>query len=181
MAQNKRTLLEVMTKTIVIHTITYFLVGLVAYFIFDYSTRFSDPALASLMRPTNHPLVQAGIIFQPIRGILFGYIFYRLQNVFFNDEKGYWTLWFTLIVVGIISTFGTAPGSIEGLIYTQMKLSGMWQGLSEVLLQSFLLSYLTWYWVNYPEKKWMGRAFFATFVVALLIPALGLVASLTAL
>jgi len=180
MMQNKKSIQDVITKTVVVHTVTYFLVGLTSYFVFDYSTQFVDPALVSLMRPTNDPLVQAGILFQPLRGIIFGFVFYRLQSVFFEKEKGYLNIWLTLIIVGIFSTFGTAPGSIEGLIYTKMNITGMWQGLSEVLLQSFLLSYLAWYWINHPEKKWLGRVLTTIFVVSLLIPILGLVASLAA-
>ena len=180
MLQIKKSFQDVSIKTAVVHTVTYFLVGLIAYFMFDYSAQFADPAFASLMRPTNDPLVQAGILFQPIRGILFGFVFYRLQNVLFDKEKGYLNMWFALIIVGIFSTFGTAPGSIEGLIYTKVELSGMWKGLSEVLLQSFLLSYLTWYWINHPEKKWLGRVLVTIFVISLLIPVLGLFASLAA-
>ena len=180
MIQSKYSFQDITIKTTIVHTITYFLVGLVAYFAFDYSTQFADPALASLMRPTNDPLVQAGILFQPIRGILFGLVFYQLQSVFFDKEKGYLNMWFILIIVGIFSTFGTAPGSIEGLIYTKVEFSGMWKGLSEVLLQSFLLSYVTWYWINHPKNKWLGRVFVTIFIVSLLIPALGLFASLTA-
>ncbi|MBT3392091.1 MAG: hypothetical protein HN413_16960 [Chloroflexi bacterium] len=179
MDSQKRTLREITTKTIIIHTITYFAVGLVAYSLFDYTTQFADPALKSLMRPTDDPLVQAGVLLQPIRGLLFGLIFYRLQKAFFQSEKGYLNIWLILVVVGIFSTFGTAPGSIEGLIYTKAKFAGMWMGLSEVLLQSFLLAYLTWYWVKHPEKKWLGRVFVTIFVVALLLPALGLLAALT--
>lgn len=180
MFQSKKSVRDIITKTVVVHTITYFLVGLIAYFVFNYSTQFADPALTSLMRPTNDPLVQAGILFQPIRGILFGIVFYRLQSVFFDKEKGYLNMWLALIIVGIFSTFSTAPGSIEGLIYTKANFPGMWKGLSEVLLQSFLLSYLTWYWVNHPEKKWLGRVLIALFVVALFIPAAGLLARLIA-
>ena len=71
-------------KTTVVHTATYFLVGLIAFSLFDYSARFADPALRFLMRQTNDPLVQAGILFQPIRGILFGLVYYLLRDVSFR-------------------------------------------------------------------------------------------------
>jgi hypothetical protein len=83
-----------------------------------------------------------------------------------------------LPMVGILSTFGTAPGSIEGLIYTKASFTGLWGGGIEVLLQSLLLSVLTCYWVNHPEKKWLNWVLGILFFLALILPALGLLARL---
>jgi hypothetical protein len=71
-------------KTKIVHTVTYFIVGLIAYSLFDYSASFADPALSSLIRPTNDPLVQRGVLFQLIRGILLGLVFYLLRDVLFQ-------------------------------------------------------------------------------------------------
>jgi hypothetical protein len=163
-------------KTVIVHTVTYFIVGLIAYSLFDYSSSFADPALSSLMRPTTDPIVQAGVLFQPIRGILFGLVFYLLRDVLFQKQYGWLITWITLVVIGIYSTFGTAPGSIEGLIYTKTSFDSLWGGGFEVWTQSFLLSVLTFYWVNYPEKKWLNWLFGVLFFVALVLPALGLLA-----
>jgi hypothetical protein len=167
---------EIVSKTTVIHTLTYFVVGLIAFSLFDYSERFADPALSSLMRSTDDPLVQAGVLFQPIRGILFGLVFYLLREVVFRQKNGWLIIWITLVVVGMISTFGTAPGSIEGLIYTKAAYEGLWGGQIEVLSQSFLFSVLTWYWVNHPEKRWLSWVFGIACFIALALPALGLLA-----
>jgi hypothetical protein len=166
----------VVLKTTVVHTLTYFIVGLIAFSLFDYSERFADPALSSLMRPTDDPLVQAGVLFQPIRGILFGLVFYLLRDVLFRQKYGWLIMWFTLITLGMISTFGTAPGSIEGLIYTKAVYEGLWGGQIEVMSQSLLLSVLTYYWVNHPGKKWLSWLFGILFFIALILPALGLLA-----
>ena len=50
-------------------------------------------------------------------------------------------------------------------------------GLPEVLLQSFLLSAIVYYWVNHPEKRWLTWLMIALFVVVMLLPILGLFAS----
>jgi hypothetical protein len=170
------TLWEIISKTTVIHTLTYFVVGLIAFSLFDYSERFADPALSSLMRQTDDPLVQAGVLFQPIRGVLFGLVFYLLRDVLFPRKYGWLVIWITLVVIGMISTFGTAPGSIEGLIYTKAAYEGLWGGQIEVLSQSFLFSILTWYWVNHTEKRWLNWVFGIVFFIALALPALGLLA-----
>jgi len=78
MNQKKLTLWGIVAKTTVIHTLTYFAIGLIAFALFNYSARFADPALSSFMRGADDPLVQAGVLFQPIRGALFGFVFYLL-------------------------------------------------------------------------------------------------------
>jgi len=170
------TLWGIVARTTVAHTLTYFVMGLIAFSVFDYSAKFADPALSSLMRQTDEPLVQAGVLFQPIRGILFGLVFYLLRDVFFRQKNGWLIMWITLVVIGIISTFGVAPGSIEGYIYTKVSFKGLWGGGIEVLAQSFFLSVLIYYWVNHPEKRWLNWVLGILFFIALVFPTLGLLA-----
>ena len=171
------TLKGVAVKTAVVHTVTYFLVGLAAYSLFDYSRDFADPALKLFMRQTDDPLVRAGVLFQPIRGLLFGTVFFLLRNVFFAQKYGWLKMWISLVVIGILSTFAPATGSIEGLIYTQMKPGTMAGGMLEVLLQSFLLSVLTWLWVSRQPGRWFGRVAVILFSLSIIFPALGLMAA----
>ena len=129
-------------------------------------------SLNSFMRQTNDPLTRAGILFQPIRGILFGFVFYLLRDVLFRRKNGWLIMWTTLIVIGILSAFAPAPSSIEGLIYTKVPLTkGRLGGLAEVLSQSFLLSAITYYWVNHPEKRWLTWVLGSLFLIALALLA----------
>ena len=178
MNDEKLTPWGIAARTAVVHTLTYFAMGLIAFSLFRYSAHFADPALSSLMRQTDDPLVQAGVLFQPIRGVLFGLVFYLLRDVLFRQKNGWLIMWITLVVIGIISTFGTAPGSIEGLIYTKASFSGVWGGGVEVLFQSFLLSVLVYYWVRHPEKRWVNWVLGILFFIALVLPGLGLLARL---
>jgi hypothetical protein len=43
-----------------------------------------------------------------------------------------------------------------------------------VLAQAGLLAGLLWYWVNHPERRWLGWALGVAFALALALPALGL-------
>jgi hypothetical protein len=167
------TLRGLVARTAVVHTLTYFAVGLLAFTVFDYSRRFAEPGLREYMRQTDHPLVMAGVLFQPIRGALFGIVFYLLRDVLFR-RRGWWVTWVSLVVIGIVSPFGPAPGSIEGLIYTKVSIGALWGGLVEVVVQSFLLSTLLFYWVNHPRKRWLSGLLIVLFIVALALPALGL-------
>ena len=126
------------------------------------------------MRPTDDLLVTAGPLFQPIRGVLFGLVFYLLRDVLFGKRNGWLIMWAVLVVVGIFSTFGPSPGSVEGLIYTTVPIGGHLFGLIEVLVQSLLLSFVMFYWVNHPDKRWITWVSVVIFVIAMLLPILGL-------
>jgi hypothetical protein len=177
MHRHRPTFWGVTLKSTVVHTVTYFLVGLLAFTVFDYTARFADPGLSSLMRQTDHPLVAAGPLFQPIRGFLFGIVFYLLRDRLFRREDGWLVTWIMLVVVGIFSTFGPTPGSIEGLIYTTLPVRGQLAGLSEVLVQSFLLSVITYTWVRHADSRWLNWGLGILFFIVLLLPALGLLLS----
>jgi hypothetical protein len=161
-------------KTMVVHTITYFAVGLLAFTVFDYSARFADPSISCFMRQTDDPLVAAGPLFQPIRGFLFGIVFYLLRDALFRGRGGWFTMWVMLVLVGIFSTFGPTPGSVEGMIYTTLPIRGQLFGLIEVLLQSMLLSVVTTYWVIRPDLRWLNWLLGVLFIIVLLLPTLGL-------
>ena len=176
MAPGQPSLGEVVGKTIVAHTVTYFLVGWAALWCFDYARTFAEPGVRSLMRPTGEPLVMAGPLVQPLRGLLFGVVFYLLRAPLFGGRSGWLVLWLALVVVGILGTFGPAPGSLEGMVYTTLPLRFHLGSLPEIVVQSLALAALLWYWVNGPAKGWLTWGLGVAFVAALLLPALGLLA-----
>ncbi|MBM3179630.1 MAG: hypothetical protein FJZ86_04675 [Chloroflexi bacterium] len=165
-------------KTAIVHTVTYFIIGFFAFTFFDYSAKYAGPIVSNFMRQTDHPLVAAGPLFQVLRGFLFGIVFYVLRDLIFPKERGWLTLWLVLVIVGIISPFGPSPSSIEGALYTIMPMWFHIVGLPEVLIQSFLLAYLTHYWVKYPEKKWLGWIFGIIFALVILMSSMGILAAL---
>ena len=71
---------EIVIKTAVVHTVTYFIVGLLAFVAFDYRHLYAGTNLALFMRQTNERRVMAGPLFQPIRGLLFGIVFSNLRE-----------------------------------------------------------------------------------------------------
>lgn len=160
--------------TIVVHTVTYSVVGMLAFWLLDYAEFFANPDMAGIMRPTTHPLIMAGPLFQPLRGFVFALAIYPLREIVFARPRGWLVLWGLLVAVGIVSTFGPAPGSIEGLIYTVISIPHQLRGLPEVLVQSAALAFGVVYLVNHPEKRWLHRLMIAAFVVMMVLPLLGL-------
>lgn len=176
MSQTRPTLMEAVVKTIVTHTVTYFIMGLLAFTILDYARFFAESSLNLMMRQTNDPWVMVGPLFQPIRGILFGIVFYLLREPFFGKKNGWLVMWAVLVAVGIIGTFGPTPGSIEGMLYTVFPLRVHLRGLPEVLLQSLFLSMILFYWVNHPQKKWLSWVMGIAFLILMSFPIIGLLA-----
>jgi len=174
----KTTLSKIILKTSVTHTVTYFLMGLAALAMLDYSVKYADPAVAVLMRQTTDPLVAAGPLFQVIRGALFGVVVFLLQDLVLERKGGWLTLWVVLLVVGVISPFGAAPASIEGMIYTTLPFWFHINGLPEILLQSLLLAVITPYWINNSQKTWLGWLMGVVFVIIILLGIAGVLAGL---
>jgi hypothetical protein len=174
----KLTLWPVILKTAVTHTVTYFLLGLAALLLLDYSARYADPAVAILRRQTTDPLVAAGPLFQPVRGALFGIVIYLLRDLVLARKRGWLTLWAVLAIVGVISPFGAAPASIEGMIYTTLPLWFHLNSLPEILVQSLLLAVAAPYWINHPQNQWLGWLMGIVFVIILLLGVAGVLAGL---
>jgi len=165
-------------KTTLVHTVTYFWIGLLSFLFFDYSARYADPSVSIALRQTDHPLVAAGPLFQVLRGFLFGIAFYALRDVIFHNRRGWLTLWLVLLVVGIFSPFGSAPGSIEGIVYSTLPMWFHVMSLPELIIQSFLLAFLTHYLVNHPDKKWFASLFEILFLIIVLLTLLGVLSAL---
>lgn len=179
MKENQITLFGLTLKTIVAHTITYFLIGFLAFTLFDYALQFAEAEVRTWMRQTDDPVVALGPALQPIRGLIFALAFYTLREVLFKRKNGWLITWWALIALGILSTFGPTPGSVEGMIYLAPSTSGFFSGgLLEILSQSLLFSALLYYWVNHPEKPWLNWALGGLFVLVVLMSLMGfLVAS----
>jgi hypothetical protein len=173
-SKSKVGLPRLMLQTVVVHTTTYFVVGVLAYTLGDYEKAHTQPPLSYFMRPTTDPLVMAGPLLQPIRGIIFASALYPLRHVLFEARRGWLILWWLLVALGILSTFGAAPGSVEGLIYTIISPRAQIFGLWEVLVQSLFFSVILVYWVHHPGKRWLNGMLGVAFAVVLILPLLGL-------
>jgi hypothetical protein len=129
--ERRITFLGLTVKTVLVHTVTYFLMGLLAVNLLNYRTQFADAITGVYMRPVSDPLVALGPALQVIRGLLFAAAFYPLREILFGRKNGWLITWLLLVTLGILSTFGAAPGSVEGLLYTKMPV-----GL-QILAKSF--------------------------------------------
>lgn len=161
-------------KTVVCHTITYFLCGAFAYKLLNYQAIIDNPC--SGMRPITSLWVILGTPLQIFRAILFASIFYLLRSVLFGRKNGWLVMAWMLVGIGILGTFGAPAGSLEGFIYTTTPVLMQMKGYLEVVTQAILLSALLCYWVNHASKKWLTWGLGAAYVIAVGLPMLALVA-----
>jgi len=167
------TFLGLTIKTIVVHTVTYFLMGLLALTFLQYKTAFAEPVTREYMRQVSDPIVALGPALQFIRGILFAAAFYPLREILFGRKNGWLIMWLLLVSLGILATFAAAPGSVEGLLYTKMPVKLQLSGWLEVMTQALLLSAILYYWVNHPEKKWLAWVMGIIFALAVIFSIMG--------
>jgi hypothetical protein len=167
------TFLGLTVKTILVHTVTYFVMGLLALTFLQYRTAFEAPITREYMRPVTDPIVALGPALQFIRGILFAIAFYPLRAVVFARRDGWRILWLLLVMLGILAPFAAAPGSVEGLLYTKLPIGMQLSGWLEVVTQALLLSVILHHWVNHPEKKWIAWTLGPIYLLAIAASILG--------
>jgi len=161
-------------KTIICHTITYMLMGALAYHFLHYADIINSPN--SGMRPVTSLWVILGPPLQIFRGVLFASVFYLFRDRLFGRRNGWLNMAWMLIGIGILGTFGAPAGSLEGFIYTTTPVAIQLRGYLEIVTQALLLSASLCYWVNHPGKKAMNWIFGAAYVLCVMLPMLALVA-----
>jgi hypothetical protein len=169
---NSPRFLPLAAKTAVSHTITYFIMGLLAAHFLNYAALFAQPQ--SGMRQITDPWIMAGPLFQPLRGLVFALVFYPFRDRLFGRKYGWLLMGWMLIAIGILSTFAAASGSIEGMIYTTRPIAQQLRGWLEIVPQALLLSALLCYWVNHSRKKWLNWSLGILFFLMMAMPVLGL-------
>lgn len=158
-------------KMAMVHTITYLFMGIIAMNLMDYRAAFASPEMACWMRSFDDPILQAGVLFQPLRGVLFGLAFYPVRSILFSANRGWLIMGWLLVALGILGTFGPAPGSFEGYIFT--RLHGQYMGYIEVVPQALLLAAIVCYWVRHPGK-WLNWLLGILFGITVALPILGM-------
>jgi len=150
------------------------LMGILASTLMNYEEEYALPWMVCWIRQFGDPIITAGPLFQPVRGLVFALALYPLREVLFGEKNGWLVMWWLLVALGILSTFGPATGSIEGMIYTVIPIASQLRGWLEVVPQALLFSAGLYYWVNHPEKRWLDWVMGIVFVIAVLLPVLGL-------
>ena len=165
---------SILYRTIVSHTVTYLVTGVVASILLGYATRMIRPDVAPIIRKITDPILMASPLFQPIRAALLAIVFYLLRDVLFGNRKGWMIMWCMLVVIGILTPFSASWGGIEGMIFFNFPLWDHIVGWPEVFSQTLLLSVILTYWVNHPKSKRLSVIMLVGFILTILLPIINL-------
>ena len=159
------------------HIASYFVFGLLAYWLFDYRNWFQSEALVQFMISTDTPQVAAGPALQVFRGLLFALVLWPIRSAFLGTERGWLHLWLLFVGLAILGTAGPSPGSLEGLIYTRLPFLYHVYGLPEVVLQTLVFSLMLTYWYKRPSP-WWNRIMVPFVILIMVMGFLGVLAAL---
>lgn len=168
---------SILYRTVISHTVTYFVTGVVASILLGYATRMIRPDVAPIIRNITDPILIASPLFQPLRAALLTIVFYLLRDVLFSNRKGWLIMWCMLVVIGILTPFSASWGGIERIIFFNLPIGDHIAGWPEVFSQTLFLSIILTYWVDHPKSKRLHVILLVGFILAMLLPIIALSAA----
>lgn len=165
---------SILYRTILSHTVTYFVTGVAASILLGYTSRMIRPDVAPIIRNITDPILMASPLFQPIRAALLAIVFYLLRDVLFGNRKGWLIMWCMLVVIGILTPFSASWGGIEGMVFFNFPIWDHIVGWPEVFSQTLLLSVILTYWVNRPNSKRLHVIVLVGLILTMLLPIIAL-------
>lgn len=147
-------------KVALVHTLTYFVFGLIMSNLFDYGRLFQQEVIRDFMRPIDSSSVFLGPLVQPIRGLLFALGLWSIRRTIVESKHGWLILWGIFVTFGILGTPAAAPSSLEGVIYSKLPLWYHLIGLPEILLQTLTFSLILVWWERrrYRPSQPLGKS-----------------------
>jgi hypothetical protein len=143
---NLKTFLTFALKVIVVHTVTYFIFGIIMSNLFHYGDVFKMQIIRDYMLPIDEHNVILGPFLQPIRGLIFAIGLWPIRGLLLEKKHGGLILWGLLVTIGILSTPSAAPSSIEGMLYSKLPMWYHLMGFPEITLQTLIFSiWLIWW------------------------------------
>lgn len=140
-------------RVIIVHTVSYFIFGLIMANIFNYKAIFQLKPINDFMKPIDSGFVFAGAFLQPIRGFIFAIALWPLWRFIIERRKGWLIIWGVFTAFGIFGPPAAAPCSLEGIIYSKLPLWYHLLGLPEILLQTLCFSILLFIWERNEIKE----------------------------
>ncbi len=166
-------------RVIVAQLVTYFFLGVITVglglHVYAYYAANPDPLVTALQRPINSPLVMAGPLFQILRAAIFAVALYPFRSIFLEKKWGVIYLWGLFLALAIFAPAGEAPGSIEGIIYTNLPTRFHLLYLPELVLQTLAFSWLVVIWEHNKGKKLLSIPLIIVFALIVTMLILGVV------
>ena len=170
-------------RMIVAHFLTYFLMGFLFYLtglnVLVYYEQHPLPLVNEVFRQSSTMLVMAGPLFQLLRGFIFAIALYPFRSVILERKSGWLYLWGLFLALAILAPSSSAPGSIEGFVYTNFPLSFHLIYLPEIILQTLAFAWLFVFWEK-RRGRWLTIVLAVFFTLIVLMNAFPVVLALIA-
>lgn len=141
-----KTFIAFALKVIIVHTLTYFIFGIIFSNVFNYRQIFAREIIRDFMLPFDNHNILLGPFLQPLRGLIFAIGLWPIRGYLLEKKRGWLILWGLLVTIGILSTPAAAPSSIEGILYTRLPMWYHLLGLPEITLQTLAFSIVLVLW-----------------------------------
>lgn len=102
-------------RVVLVHTLTYFIFGLIFSNLFNYHELYNLKPISDFMRTVDSPWVLAGPFLQPLRGLILAIALWPLRQLYIAKKNGWLLIWGLFVAFGILSPPAAAPCSIEGV------------------------------------------------------------------
>ena len=156
---------------------TYFVIGWLASSVLGYRELFSGSSSWQYMRGFDSPWVPAGPVLQCVRGALFGLVLWPVRALWLDEPRGWLRVWLLFLGLALLGTTAAAPGSFEGIIYTNLSLLDHLLGWPEMCVQTLLYCLLFQRWYRHPSR-WWNPLMIAAVVSVCVLGTLGILATL---
>ncbi len=130
------------TRAIIVHLVTYYVAGLVAYFI-QWNGVYGGPAMQNFMKPPSEyaPWV---IPSQILRGIVLAIALYPFLSRILEMKRWGWVSVSSLYL--LIGTIAGSGGVIELIVYTTTPIYFTLATLPEIAAQGLMFGFLLVFW-----------------------------------
>jgi hypothetical protein len=132
--------LKFISRIVVLHIFTYILSAITFTIIFDYNELYRTGITAYYMKDYGSVNIIAGPFIQLFRGILYGVVLLVTKNSFINEKYSWLKLWIVMLILGLLNPLTISPGSVMGMVYTQLSLEFHMKTAIEAATQSLLFA-----------------------------------------
>lgn len=151
--QPKRRLWGYVLRFSVVHVVTYVAAGITFMTLQNYAEAFATQEQFENYRPLDSPIVRAAPLLQFLRGAFLALVLYPFYGVIMKDRWGWLKLFAVLWGLTFLGAVVPIPGSIEGIIYTEVPLREHLIGIPEVTVQMLLFAGLFFWWERRVLRK----------------------------
>ena len=158
-------------RFVVVHTIVYFVAGMVFAALFGYRELFASSEYPHF-RAFDSPLVTLGPLLQVFRGAIIALAFLPFRRVIMESKRGWLYLFGAQWILLNVAANTTTPGAIEAFIYTDIPFLHHFVTYPEFTLHTLAVSWLFYAWHGRPSKK-LNIAFLSVFAIIAALLILG--------